>query len=117
MDRRRQALATTVALISNADVGVVEHAGDMLAKLPRLDSCGELGELETASEIPPQHVEAVRRLETQLVQAQVLANAGLIDAADEVVRSVATEGHLDRPASSPHASAAGGGQQPDPASA
>src|SRR5690606_29873 len=51
LDRRRTALAETVAILVDADADVIDHAGQMVAKLPRLEPCDDLAAL--AARRPP----------------------------------------------------------------
>jgi tetratricopeptide (TPR) repeat protein len=86
LDRRRQALAETVEILARADADVVEHAGQMVAKLPRLAACDELARV-VEPEVPP----AVAMLESRLVRAETLAHAGRVADATELAREVAGE--------------------------
>jgi serine/threonine protein kinase len=95
LDRRRQALTATVALLTNADPGVVEHAGDMVAKLPRIHACNDLVDLNTrVTRTNSRLANTSERLQEQLVHSEVLANAGRIDEARELAHMVAAEAEL-----------------------
>lgn len=99
LDRRRQAFAGAVELLTVADREVVDHAGEIVAELPRLDACDDLTSPSVRAYIPDTllaaapldtHAHAVARdLEAQLDHAELLARAGRIDDALERSASVA----------------------------
>jgi tRNA A-37 threonylcarbamoyl transferase component Bud32/tetratricopeptide (TPR) repeat protein len=93
LDRRRQAFAETVEILADADTDVVDHAGEMVAKLPRLASCDDLGGLVKRRGLltDPALAPFVTDLESRLVRAEVLANAGRIEESTALARAVAVE--------------------------
>jgi tRNA A-37 threonylcarbamoyl transferase component Bud32/tetratricopeptide (TPR) repeat protein len=92
LDRRRQALAETVTILADADVEVVEHAGQMTAKLPRLQACDDLERFLADDGRPrdPALATAFANLESRLVRAEALANAGRTEESIGIAREVAT---------------------------
>ncbi|EDM79969.1 serine/threonine kinase family protein [Plesiocystis pacifica SIR-1] len=77
LDRRRQALAETVALLGSGDDAVVARAGLVTAHLPRIETCDDLGVLEGEPRpTEPALAKAVAELEARLVRAQARAVAG-----------------------------------------
>ncbi|PRQ07153.1 Serine/threonine-protein kinase PrkC [Enhygromyxa salina] len=102
LDRGRLALAETVQILSTADSNIVDHAGQMVAKLPRLDACDDLAAMAARDRPPtdPSVAVVVLHLESNLVRAETLAHAGRIAEATELARSVADEAlTLELPAS------------------
>ncbi len=93
LERRRQALDETVALLREADENIVEHAGQMVAKLPPLGPCDDLTAL--ALRRPPPADERVAAiidtLAARLVRAEAKANAGRTPEAIAIAREVASE--------------------------
>jgi tetratricopeptide (TPR) repeat protein len=101
LDRRRQAFAETVDILAEADAEVVEHAGQMVARLPRLEPCEALASLSESQPgaFDPRLAPALARFETRLVRAEALANAGRLDEAKTITREVAREAEaLEQPA-------------------
>jgi tetratricopeptide (TPR) repeat protein len=92
LDRGRQALAEAVEILAAADAEVVEHAGQMTAKLPRLAACDDLTHLLDRDEAPhgPTATPAIAQLESRLVRAETLANAGRTEESTNIAREVAT---------------------------
>src|SRR5690606_3643822 len=72
--------------------------GQMLARLPRLEPCHELARL-LASPTGDPAIAAVRTgLESRLVRAEALANAGRTEESTAIARAVASEAEaLDQP--------------------
>jgi tRNA A-37 threonylcarbamoyl transferase component Bud32 len=97
LDRSRQALAETVEILADADANVIDHAGQMIAKLPRLGACDDLSRLLKPA-IDPAIAPAIAELETRLVRAEALANAGRTDESTTIARAVAAEAEqLEQP--------------------
>jgi len=92
LDRHRQALSETVLLLTQADAEVVDHAGQMVGKLPRVRACDDLDAL-TKREVPedPELLRVVLGLQEKLVRATALANAGRLEDATRTIREVASE--------------------------
>ncbi len=100
LDERRQALDETVAILADADAEVIEHAGELTAKLPRLAACHDLTTLALRRHpsSDPQSASVVAGLEARLVRADALANAGRIAEAISIARAVAAEAEaLEQP--------------------
>ncbi|HVI03929.1 MAG TPA: serine/threonine-protein kinase, partial [Enhygromyxa sp.] len=93
LDRSRQAFAETVDILATADAEVVEHAGQMIAKLPRLNACEDLTYLLGIDELAldPAAAPAIAELESRLVRAEALANAGRTEESIQIARAVAAE--------------------------
>jgi tetratricopeptide (TPR) repeat protein len=88
LHHRRQALAETVSLLTEQNPELMTHAGQMVAKLPRLEPCDDLAELSSRT------IEtdvALDELETKLVRVEALTNAGLVSDAITLARMVASE--------------------------
>ena len=87
----RQALTETVAVLADADADVIDHAGELIARLPRLDGCDDLAALARDEPPPLDPVRAAAgvELEALLVRAETLATAGQRDEATTLARSVA----------------------------
>ncbi|MCA9700830.1 MAG: hypothetical protein KC431_25100, partial [Myxococcales bacterium] len=88
LDRRRRVLTETLDILADADIDVLENAGQMLARLPRIEACDDLSTL--SGTIGPSVSEAAE-LETRLVRAEALANAGRIGEASTITGEVALE--------------------------
>src|SRR5690606_14307785 len=76
------------------------HAGQMIAKLPRLGACDDLTRLlgRAGPAIDPVLAPAIDELESRLVRAEALANAGRTDESTTIAREVATEAErLEQP--------------------
>lgn len=98
LDRRREALGETVALLSAADAELMTHAGQMVGNLPRLASCDDLAALHSAMEHNPASTEQVKALEVALVRASTLSFAGRLDAARDTINEVVAKAEaLEQP--------------------
>jgi hypothetical protein len=92
LDHRRRALAETVLLLTDSNAELMAHAGQMVAKLPRLEPCDDLASLSSrASSLPADAGAAIERLEAQLLRIDARANAGRAEEAIELARAVAAE--------------------------
>jgi tetratricopeptide (TPR) repeat protein len=88
----RQALAETVSLLSESNPELMDHAGQMVAKLPRLEPCDDLATLSSrASTRLVETNEAIEQLEAKLVRVDALANAGRISESIALARAVVSE--------------------------
>jgi serine/threonine protein kinase/tetratricopeptide (TPR) repeat protein len=96
LDRRRDALEQTLAILLDADTGVVDHAGQMIAKLPRIHACDGLGRVVEEGETRSDRRVAalVVGLESRLVRADTLAHAGRISESARIAREVANEAEI-----------------------
>ncbi|MEZ4448025.1 MAG: serine/threonine-protein kinase [Nannocystaceae bacterium] len=90
---RRQALAETASILGNADADVVDHADQLVSRLPSLDHCADLSALATERAAPddPTLARVVGVLRGSLVRAEALANAGRIADAADLAATVAAE--------------------------
>lgn len=92
LHHRRQALDETISLLTESNAELMAHAGEMVAKLPRLEPCDDLAALTSrVSSLPAEASAAIERLEAQLVRVEARANAGRIDEAIAMARQVAAE--------------------------
>ena len=93
LDRRRQALDETVTLLTEADEDIVEHAGQMVAKLPAIGPCDDLTSLALRRPPPADARVAalINQLAARLVRAEAQANAGRTQEAIAIAREVAGE--------------------------
>jgi tetratricopeptide (TPR) repeat protein len=88
----RQALAETVSLLSESNTELMGHAGQMVAKLPRLEPCDDLATLSSrASTRLVETNDAIEQLEAKLVRVDALANAGRISESIALARAVVSE--------------------------
>jgi tetratricopeptide (TPR) repeat protein len=88
----RQVLAETVSLLSESNPELVTHAGQMVAKLPRLEPCDDLAALSSrASSRPAETSDAIAELEDKLVRVEALANAGRNSESIALARTVVSE--------------------------
>jgi tetratricopeptide (TPR) repeat protein len=92
LDQRRHALTETVSLLTESNAELMAHAGQMVAKLPRLEPCDDLAALSSrASSLPAEASVEIERLEAQLVRVEALANAGRNAEAIALAQEVADE--------------------------
>ncbi|NVB41339.1 protein kinase [Pseudenhygromyxa sp. WMMC2535] len=94
LDQRRRSLAETVSLLLTADTDVVAHAGQMVAKLPRVSACDELASLrgdELSLSRDPLATAQRAQIEGGMIRAQTLANAGRLDEAERRFFELSTE--------------------------
>lgn len=88
LDRRREALAETVALLKSGGEDVVSNAGQMVGKLPRLSACDNLADVQGAAPPDPKLREPLQALEQKLLHATTLGHAGRLEAAQEAIFDV-----------------------------
>ena len=81
LEHRRHALATAVEVITGGDDAALGAATTVVAKLPPLAACEDLGALtaEVAPPDDPQVATDVEALRRRLVRAKVVADAGRLD--------------------------------------
>jgi tetratricopeptide (TPR) repeat protein len=92
LHHRRQAMDETISLLTESNAELMAHAGEMVAKLPRLEPCDDLAGLSfRASSLPPEASVALERLEAQLGRVEVRANGGRIAEAIALAREIAVE--------------------------
>ena len=94
LHRRRQALDVTATLLAETDAELMAHAGEMVAKLPRIEACDDLTALSSQSSsrsLSTAELESFEALESKLVLVEAFANAGRVSGAIELAREVAAE--------------------------
>jgi tetratricopeptide (TPR) repeat protein len=91
LHRRRQALAETVSLFLHSNASVMEHAGEMVARLPRLEACDDLAALSSRPQSLTLSADEARSLESKLARVDAQVNAGQFTSAIELARGVAAE--------------------------
>ena len=83
LDERREALATAVVLFEHLDAGLLAHAGQVVADLPRVAACGD-EEYLAAKVRPPDDDETAARVATlrnELSRAGTYENGGKLEEA------------------------------------